>query len=115
MDGVMLPWLQWDTPDDTGAALTRLNMAPHTPITKPNQWESGAAQDSSSGRETASIGTISSRGSWSPYESATKPVNHVRTLKIDVGEYLKRPNSEDMQNETWKLRFRMSSGSLVLS
>uniref|UniRef100_A0A1J3H580 Uncharacterized protein n=1 Tax=Noccaea caerulescens TaxID=107243 RepID=A0A1J3H580_NOCCA len=115
MDGVMLPWLEWDTPDDTCAALTRLDMAPHTPDTKPNIWESDPTQDASSGRETTSIGTISSRGSWSPYESATKPVNHVTRLKIDVGEYLKRPNSEDMLNETWKLRHRISSGSLVLS
>ncbi|CAA7017014.1 unnamed protein product [Microthlaspi erraticum] len=115
MDGVMLPWLQWDTPDDTCAALTRLDMAPHTPNTKLNLWESGPAQDASSGRETTSIGTVSSRGSWSPYESATKPVDHVRRLKIDVGEYLKRPNSEDILNETWKLRHRISSGSLVLS
>lgn len=44
MDGVMLPWLQWDTPDDTCAALTRLDMAPHTPDTKPNIWESDPTQ-----------------------------------------------------------------------
>ena len=58
---------------------------------------------------------MSSRGSWSPFESATKTVSPIRRLKIDVSEYLKRPNSADILNETWKLRHRISSGSLVLS
>ncbi|VVB13505.1 unnamed protein product [Arabis nemorensis] len=113
MDGVMLPWLQWETPDDTSVALACLNKSPHTPNTKPFVWESDPIQDASSG-QGSSMGTISSRGSWSPYESATKLVNPIRRLKIDVGEYLKRPNSSDILNETWKLRHRISSGSLVL-
>ncbi|KAG7537376.1 hypothetical protein ISN44_As13g012710 [Arabidopsis suecica] len=114
MDGVMLPWLQWDTPDDTSAAaLACLNKSPNTPNTKSLVWESDTTQDASSGPGT-SIGTISSRGSWSPYELVTKPVKPVKTLKIDVAEYLKRPNSSDILNETWKLRHRISSGSLVL-
>ncbi|XP_010442012.2 PREDICTED: uncharacterized protein LOC104725102 [Camelina sativa] len=113
MDGVMLPWLQWEAPDDTSAALTCLNKSPHTPNTKSLVWESDPTQDASSGQGT-SIGTISSRGSWSPYYSSTKPVNPIRRLKIDVAEYLKRPNSSDILNETWKLRHRISSGSLVL-
>ncbi|KAF8083533.1 hypothetical protein N665_0767s0008 [Sinapis alba] len=114
MDGVMLPWLQWETPDDTSAALTCLNKSPHTPNAKPFVWEYDPSQDASSGQRTSN-GTISSRGSWSPYESATKTVSPIRRLKIDVSEYLKRPNSADILNETWKLRHRISSGSLVLS
>ncbi|CAF2124814.1 hypothetical protein HID58_010473 [Brassica napus] len=114
MDGVMLPWLQWETPDDTYAALTCLNKSPHTPNAKPFVWESDPTQDGSSGQGTSN-GTMSSRGSWSPYESATKTVSPIRRLKIDVSEYLKRPNSADILNETWKLRHRISSGSLVLS
>ncbi|KAJ4906062.1 hypothetical protein Rs2_09720 [Raphanus sativus] len=113
MDGVMLPWLQWETPDDTCTALTCLNKSPHTPNAKPFVWESDPTQDASSGQGTSN-GTISSRGSWSPYESATKTVSPIRRLKIDVSEYLKRPNSADILNETWKLRHRISSGSLVL-
>ncbi|KAJ4906061.1 hypothetical protein Rs2_09719 [Raphanus sativus] len=114
MDGVMLPWLQWETPDDTSAALICLNKSPHTPNSKPFVRESDPTQDASSGQGTSN-GTISSRGSWSPYESATKTVSPLRRLKIDVSEYLKRPNSADILNETWKLRHRISSGSLVLS
>ncbi|ESQ43580.1 hypothetical protein EUTSA_v10013029mg [Eutrema salsugineum] len=115
MDGLILPWLQWETPDDTSSAsLICLNKSPHTPNAKPNIWESDSTQDASSVQGT-SIGTISSRGSWSPYESAAKPVSPIRRLKIDVAEYLKRPNSADILNETWKLRHRISSGSLVLS
>ncbi|KAF8099631.1 hypothetical protein N665_0240s0006 [Sinapis alba] len=114
MDGVMLPWLQWETPDDTSAALTCLNKSPHTPNAKPFVWEYDPSQDASSGQRTSN-GTISSRGSWSPYESATKTVSPIRRLKIDVSEYMKRPNSADILNETWKLRHRISSGSLVLS
>ncbi|XP_010482346.1 PREDICTED: uncharacterized protein LOC104761027 isoform X1 [Camelina sativa] len=113
MDGVMLPWLQWEAPDDTSAALACLNKSPHTPNTKTLVWESDPTQDASSGQGT-SIGTISSRGSWSPCYSSTKPVTPIRRLKIDVAEYLKRPNSSDILNETWKLRHRISSGSLVL-
>ncbi|KAL1213814.1 hypothetical protein V5N11_009991 [Cardamine amara subsp. amara] len=113
MDGVMLPWLQWETPDDTSASLTCLNNSLHTPNSKSSLWESDPTQDASSGQET-SIGTISSRGSWSPYDLTTKPVKSMRRLKIDVAEYLKRPNSSDTINETWKLRHRISSGSLVL-
>ncbi|EOA13082.1 hypothetical protein CARUB_v10026087mg [Capsella rubella] len=113
MDGVMLPWLQWETPDDTSAALACLNKLPHTPNTKNLVWESDAAQDASSG-QGRSIGTISSRGSWSPCYSSTKPVYPIRRLKMDVTEYLTRPNVSDILNETWKLRHRISSGSLVL-
>ncbi|CAH8340293.1 unnamed protein product [Eruca vesicaria subsp. sativa] len=113
MDGVMLPWLQWE-PDDTSASLTCLNKSPHTPNAKPFVWESDPSQDSSSGKGTSNA-TISSRGSWTPYESATKTVSPIRRLKIDVSEYMKRPNSADILNETWKLRHRISSGSLVLS
>ncbi|KAL9282995.1 hypothetical protein AtEden1_Chr5g0136361 [Arabidopsis thaliana] len=112
MDGVMLPWLQWETPD-VSAAVACLIKSPHTPNSKSLVWESDTTQDASSGRGT-SIGTISSRGSWSPYDSVTKPVMPTKTLKIDVAEYLKRPNSSDILNETWKLRHRISSGSLVL-
>ncbi|CAH2070788.1 unnamed protein product [Thlaspi arvense] len=114
MDGVMLPWLQWETPDESSAAMACLNKSPHTPNAKPNIWESDPSQDASCGQGT-SVGPTSSRGSWSPYDSATKPVNPIRRLKIDVGEYLKRPNSADVLKETWKLRHRISSGSLVLS
>ncbi|KAJ0229295.1 Uncharacterized protein HA466_0317720 [Hirschfeldia incana] len=114
MDGVMLPWLQWETPDDTCTALTCLNKSPHTPNAKPFVWESDLTQDASSG-QGKSKGTISSRGSWSPYESATKTVSPIRRLKIDVSEYLKRPNGAHILNESWKLRHRISSGSLVLS
>ncbi|KFK26678.1 hypothetical protein AALP_AA8G278700 [Arabis alpina] len=113
MDGVMLPWLQWETPDDTSVALTCLNKSPRTPNTKPFVGESVPTLEASSGHG-ASMGTISSRGSWSPYDSGTKLVNPIRRLKIDVGEYLKRPNSSDILNETWKLRHRINSGSLVL-
>lgn len=44
MDGVMLPWLQWETPDDTSAALTCLNKLPHTPNAKLFVWESDPSQ-----------------------------------------------------------------------
>lgn len=44
MDGVMLPWLQWEMPDDTCAALTCLNKSPHTPNAKPFVWESDPTQ-----------------------------------------------------------------------
>ncbi|CAN8302506.1 unnamed protein product [Cochlearia groenlandica] len=112
-DGIMLPWLQWETPDDTCVALECLNKTPNTKliILEPDQ-----TQDSSSGQGTRSVGTISSRGSWSPYESDAKHVDPIRRLKIDVSEYLKRPNSaEDILCETWKLRHRINSGSLVIS
>lgn len=44
MDGVMLPWLQWETPDDTSVALACLNKSPQTPNTKPFVWESDPTQ-----------------------------------------------------------------------
>lgn len=44
MDGVMLPWLQWESPDDASAALAGLNKSPHTPNTKSFAWESDPTQ-----------------------------------------------------------------------
>lgn len=44
MDGVMLPWLQWDTPDDTSTTLACLKNLLLTPSTKSSLWESDPTQ-----------------------------------------------------------------------
>ncbi|CAJ1975022.1 unnamed protein product [Sphenostylis stenocarpa] len=127
MDGVTLPWLQWETSNDA-SPMTSLNKARMavTPKTSSSTQENIKLQDQ------GSI-SISSRGSWSPdylQEYVGKDVYSKfgesscykeqslsaksKGLRYDMDDYLKVKNKEDLLIESWMQRRRINSGSLLL-
>ncbi|TKY73616.1 micronuclear linker histone polyprotein [Spatholobus suberectus] len=127
MDGVTLPWLQWETSNDA-SPMTSLNKARMTitPKTASSTQDIIKAQDQSNN-------CISSRGSWSPdylQEYVGKNVYSKfgegygypdqslsaksKGLRYDMDDYLKVKSNEDLLIESWKQRRRINSGSLLL-
>ncbi|ESW09934.1 hypothetical protein PHAVU_009G168300 [Phaseolus vulgaris] len=129
MDGVTLPWLQWETGNDP-SSMTSMNKARMavTPKTSSSTQENIKVQDQGS-----SI-SISSRGSWSPdylQEYVGKDVYNKfgeaycyteqslsgksKGLRYDMDDYLKvKKSNEDLLIESWMQRRRINSGSLLL-
>ncbi|AQL05021.1 uncharacterized protein [Zea mays] len=116
-DGVVLPWLQWETTNDFQTS----------PCKTKAQGEST--------RGSTSNQTASSRGSWSPGDHATSSVasknslltrfgevgicrsslsDYARTLSFHIDDYLHLRQSEDLLLETWMQKQRIDSGGLVL-
>lgn len=119
MDGVVLPWLQWETSNDA------------SPLPCNNNWNAAKvetlAQDSTNHN--------SSWGNWSPitdYPSVNRkeytrsrfgeagnhqshfPAMENKKMQVDVDDYLQPESSEDFLYETWSQRKRISSGGLML-
>ncbi|XVF49680.1 hypothetical protein PTKIN_Ptkin04bG0032300 [Pterospermum kingtungense] len=118
IDGVMLPWLQWET-------------SPLSCIDKHN-----ASQEAPSHVQELSNQFTSSHGSWSPafidcpsvsvgedtrtkfgeprsYQSQFSS-NRTKTMKFDVDDYLKCKSNEAFLDEIWSQQHRISSGGLLL-
>ncbi|XP_058787748.1 uncharacterized protein LOC131662076 isoform X2 [Vicia villosa] len=127
MDGVTLPWLQWETINDA-TPRTTLNKALLT--LTPNTATASSTQDNSKDQSNQSI---SSRGSWSPdylkdyigkdvYSKLGKVYSNPdqsslaesKGLRYDIDEYLKVKSSEDFLTERLKQQQRINSGCLLL-
>lgn len=127
MDGVVLPWLQWET--DSSPLLCKNKVeAPVTP--KTILWD--AAQDLTTAHTAHSI---SSRGSWSPgvdgpsmtavedsgrkyvgvrsYQSQSNS-GEQRKLRFEMEEYGKLQKNEELLFERWRQRQRINTGGLLL-
>ncbi|XP_021638631.2 uncharacterized protein LOC110634050 isoform X2 [Hevea brasiliensis] len=129
MDGVVLPWLQWETSNDAFPLSSNKSEMMATP--KTNLWE--AAQDASRMQDSSNH-SISSRGSWSPglldvhssniegnrfgeigsYYSQFSSDGTTRRPQQDVDEYLERKSEEAFLFERWSQQQRIHSGSLLL-
>lgn len=131
MDGVVLPWLQWETSNEgTPQSYRSKAEPPTTPNTLRNAAQVYTTQDQSN-RST------SSRGSWSPgvivnlsmnieedtgrkfgepgnYHSQSCSGESRGGLWPDMDDYLKPQNTEEFIIERWKQKERISSGSLLL-
>lgn len=133
MDGVVLPWLQWETSNDVSPLSCKKKMeAPVTPQTK--LWD--AAQDLATLQEQQSHYSTSGRGSWSPgvvdgpsmsigENSCNKYKRHAiyqtqicsdgqRKSRFDLADYLKLQKGEDLLFERWRQQSRINSGGLLL-
>ncbi|OAY47919.1 uncharacterized protein LOC110618318 [Manihot esculenta] len=132
MDGVVLPWLQWETSNDASPFSSKKSDTMATP--KTNLCE--AAQDAT-WMQDLSNHSISSRGSWSPglLDGHSSNIGEVsgnrfreirscysqfssdgttRRPQLDVDEYLNRQSEEAFLFETWNQQQRIHSGSLLL-
>ncbi|KAK9278850.1 hypothetical protein L1049_028429 [Liquidambar formosana] len=132
MDGVVLPWLQWETSNDASPLSCKNKM--ETPVTsKTILWD--AAQDVTTQQERSNY-SASSRGSWSPgvvdgpsmnvgedsgskyggygcYQSQSF-LGGPGGLRFDMDEYLKLKSNEDHLFERWSQQQRINTGGLLL-
>ncbi|KAL3818584.1 hypothetical protein ACJIZ3_004489 [Penstemon smallii] len=119
MDGVNLPWLQWEASPD-GSLSGKNNV--QTPVTpKALQWDSG--KDMVILHDPSNFST-SSHGSWSPghFSNHTDIREDIgKTTRVsndkssfDMDEYLTRPNNEEILFDMYKERNRIGSGGLLL-
>ncbi|XP_038893835.1 uncharacterized protein LOC120082652 isoform X1 [Benincasa hispida] len=130
MDGVLLPWLQWETSNDA-TPYPRKNMfePPTTPQTFP--WD--VNQDTSNTQDICNH-SGSSQGSWSPGVTigiSRKVVEDIgsrfkklgnyqnqslesRESRFDIDEYLKRPSNENFLLERWKQQHKINCSGLLL-
>ncbi|CAL5039333.1 unnamed protein product [Urochloa decumbens] len=115
-DGVVLPWLQWETSNDLQIS----------PCKTKAQGESTACSTSNQ--------TVSSRGSWSPGDDSTSTASKDKLLarfeeaairpsscshfagtsSFHIDDYLHLRQSEDLLFEKWKQKQRIESGGLFL-
>ncbi|KAL7191753.1 hypothetical protein ACSBR2_023768 [Camellia fascicularis] len=122
MDGVILPWLQWETCND-GSALPPKNKR-ELPVTPQSiSWD--ADQEAISAQHPSG-NSASSRGSWSPgldgpssstgeaTGSILKEVASHQRSQFDMDGYLKLRREEDHLFERWKEQNRINSGGLLL-
>ncbi|KAI3435297.1 uncharacterized protein J3R85_006222 [Psidium guajava] len=128
MDGVVLPWLQWETSNDVSPLSSKKKMQ------SPMASRSGmldAAQEVNIARDPSYFSS-SSHGSWSPGivdgpevvvgESFGSRSGGSRRYsgkyhsgcKFDLDEYLKFSNDEDFLVERWRQQRRIDSGGLLL-
>ncbi|XVF08749.1 hypothetical protein REPUB_Repub07fG0029800 [Reevesia pubescens] len=121
MDGIMLPWLEWETSNNA------------SPLSCKNKCN--LSQEAPSAQDLSNQFT-SSRGSWSPAftdcpsvsigeDTGTKfrepgsyqsqfSSNVTNTMQFDVDDYLKRNSNEAFLHEIWNQRRRITSGGLLL-
>ncbi|XP_006476986.2 uncharacterized protein LOC102624602 isoform X4 [Citrus sinensis] len=131
MDGVVLPWLQWETTNDASSQSCKTKTQPQaTPKTKfLDGCQESTAQD-------LSYHSNSSRGSWSPVVLDVSSINFgedkwskyvepescqsqlmpngTTRFHRDVDEYLKLQKDEDFLLERWRQKQRINSGGFLL-
>ncbi|XP_021854407.2 uncharacterized protein [Spinacia oleracea] len=130
MDGVVLPWLKWETGNDGTPHLVNDNKQhPITPKTVLHGTQEMTAEE-----QEQSSSSKSSRGSWSPgvansfsldvgQTSTTGEVESYKTQllsqvprksQVDIDAYLKLTSNEGFFSERWKQRERIHSGGLLI-
>lgn len=125
-DGVIFPWLQWETSND--GSFTPIKEV-ETPVSrKPSICD--ARQDITSPQNDSSY-SMSSHGSWSPAIQQSQQKNRtIYTIEdggnisgelescqssgFDMAEYNKLKRSEELLFERYRERNRISSGGLLL-
>ncbi|CAN4085332.1 unnamed protein product [Withania somnifera] len=111
-DGVIFPWLQWETSND--GSFTPITEV-QTPVSRKTPI-SDARQDIISPQNDSSY-SISSHGSWSPTILQSQQKNRTTYMiedGFDMAEYNKLKQSEELLFERYRERNRISSGGLLL-
>ncbi|XP_042062605.1 uncharacterized protein LOC121806569 isoform X1 [Salvia splendens] len=120
MDGVILPWLQWETSHDGSPGGKTKVQTPMTQqaVQRDSEKDSGQLQD-------ASTYSVSSHGSWSPGLVHSSPMDkreevyptktgNICVSKFDMDEYLNLQNNEEILFEMYRERNRIGLGGLLL-
>ncbi|KAL1553951.1 hypothetical protein AAHA92_14565 [Salvia divinorum] len=120
MDGVILPWLQWETSHDGSPCGKTKVQTPTTPQALHRDSEKKSSQ-----LHDASSYSMSSHGSWSPgvfhsssmdkrEEVCPTKAGNDSVSKFDMDEYLDLQNKEEMLFEMYRERNRIGLGGLLL-
>ncbi|XP_028093025.1 dentin sialophosphoprotein-like isoform X3 [Camellia sinensis] len=122
MDGVILPWLQWETTND-GSPLPSKNKR-ELPVTpKSILWDANQGEISA---HDPSCHSTSSQWSWSPgmdcsslstregTGSIPKELGSHQRSEFDMAKYLKLEKEEDLLFERWREQNRINWGGLLL-
>ncbi|KAI3974331.1 hypothetical protein MKX01_031000 [Papaver californicum] len=127
MDGVVLPWLEWETTNDVSPVVCKnTSKVSLTPGNNLHDTAQELIQDMSTGFNKSSC-FISSRGSWSPggdsLSELSKDLANIMKGEVDskpkepwfdMDEYLHLQREESRILENWRQRGRISSGGLLL-
>ncbi|XP_042058424.1 uncharacterized protein LOC121802789 isoform X1 [Salvia splendens] len=120
MDGVILPWLQWETSHDGspgGKTKVQTPMTPRT-VQRDSVKDSGQLHDASSY-------SMSSHDSWSPGLVHSSPMDkreevyptktgNICVSKFDMDEYLNLQSDEETLCQMYRERNRIGLGGLLL-
>ncbi|XP_062116024.1 uncharacterized protein LOC133830122 [Humulus lupulus] len=124
-DGVLLPWLKWETSNDASPILGITKM--ESPAT-PKNTSFDAVQEVSNEQDQTSQ-SASSRGSWSPGIMDSLPMKVVegkgnyqrssypdgsKTRQFDMEDYLKLQRDEDLLFERFRQQQRVNSGGMFI-
>lgn len=127
MDGVVLPWLEWETTSDVSPVVCKsTSKASLTPGNNVHDTAQELVQGMSTGFNKTNC-FISSRGSWSPggdsLSDLSKDLANIMNGEVDskpkepwfdMDEYLHLQREESRIFENWRQRGRISSGGLLL-
>ncbi|XP_047316867.1 uncharacterized protein LOC124920421 [Impatiens glandulifera] len=117
MDGVILPWLQWETSNDSSfQKSTNKRELPIAPINM--AWDT-ALEAATMRHDDHQSHSTSSLGNWSPvinthYLIDEKPGSITKNSTFDMDKYLRLKKEEDVLVERWRERSRIVSGGLLL-
>ncbi|WRX18881.1 hypothetical protein QQP08_011368 [Theobroma cacao] len=121
MDGVMLPWLQWETSNDASPLSCKNKRNPSQEASSAqdicNQFTSsrGSCSPAFTDCPSVSIGedTGTKFGQPGSYQSQFSS-NGNNAMRFDVDDYLNLKSNEAFLHEIWSQRHRISSGGLLL-
>ncbi|XP_062178524.1 uncharacterized protein LOC133883266 isoform X2 [Phragmites australis] len=115
-DGVVLPWLQWETSNDLTSPCktkakgegTACSTSNHTMSSSRGSWSPGDHDSSAASKDKllTRFDEVGTRRSSYP--------DYARTSSFHIDDYLHLRQSEDLLFETWRQRQRIDSGGLVL-
>ncbi|TYG43743.1 hypothetical protein ES288_D11G042600v1 [Gossypium darwinii] len=123
MDGVMLPWLQWETSNDASPSLfeNKPYLSQEAPSIQDlsNQFRSSNGSWSPAFSDCPSVSSGEDRGT--KFGEQGRHHNHTKsssigakTTQFDVNDYLNTKGNEAFLHEIWCQRRRISSGGLLL-
>ncbi|KAI3918761.1 hypothetical protein MKX01_042081 [Papaver californicum] len=130
MDGIVLPWLEWETTNDVSPLVCKnTSKVSLTPGNSLHDTAQELIQDMSTGFNKSNC-FVSSRGSWNPggesgdsLSELSKDLANIMNGEVDskpkeswfdMDEYLHLQHEESRILENWKQRRRISSGGLLL-
>ncbi|KMZ76486.1 hypothetical protein ZOSMA_101G00700 [Zostera marina] len=105
-DGVILPWLQWETNGDNVSSISNNNKRDATASKSRNNTSDDALQEE---RLSNNI-SLNNHQLWS---GISKTNSEKKCDLFDMSEYISRQENEDLIYEAYRQRERIDSGSLI--
>ncbi|KAI4365973.1 hypothetical protein MLD38_021905 [Melastoma candidum] len=119
MDGVVLPWLQWETSEDVSTTPSCKQTTLRSPPTGKSSYAWNAIKDSSSSLGSCSPGTASGPTAAERYSGILslemgKSDGVGQGGRFDMDEYVNGQSEEEFLVERWRLGKRIDSGGMIV-